>query len=233
MVERDLVVIGDVHGCYDTLVALIEKCPKDDQFCFVGDLIDRGPHSSRVVDLIMEQGWLCVMGNHEKMALESGIRRSQYTLWMWNGGEATRASYHTDPSYRSAPQKWLDHLRWMASLPSYIEFKDLRRDDGRHLLVCHAGFSRSSDGSLETAKQEQVVNDEVLWHRGDVIHDYQEVFQVIGHTPTAEGPQIETHFANIDTGAFYNSEPFGVLTALQFPETRIITQPNIDRMEAC
>ena len=78
-------MIGDVHGCYDTLVALIERCPKGDQICFVGDLIDRGPHSSRVVDLVIEKGWLCVMGNHEKMALESGIGRSQYQLWMWNG----------------------------------------------------------------------------------------------------------------------------------------------------
>jgi serine/threonine protein phosphatase 1 len=121
----------------------------------------------------------------------------------------------------------------MASLPSYIEFKDLCRDDGRHLLVCHAGFSRSSDGSLETAKQEQVVNEEVLWHRGEVIHDYQEVFQVIGHTPMADGPQIETHFANIDTGAVYNWKPFGTLIALQFPEMRVFTQPNIDSIEAC
>jgi hypothetical protein len=121
----------------------------------------------------------------------------------------------------------------MAGLPSYIELKDLCRDDGRHLLVCHAGFSRSSDGNLETAKQEQVANEEVLWHRGDVVHDYQEVFQVIGHTPMAEGPQIETHFANIDTGAFYNSKPFGVLTALQFPEMHVYTQPNIEGIKAC
>jgi Calcineurin-like phosphoesterase len=223
-----LVVIGDVHGCFNTLVALIDKCPKDEQFCLVGDLIDRGPHSSRVVDLVIEQGWHCVMGNHEKMALESGISRSQYQLWMWNGGEATRASYHADPSYRSAPHKWLDHLRWMTRLPSYIEFRDLCRNDGRHLLVCHAGFSRSSDGSLETAKKEQVANEEVLWHRGGGIHDYQAVFQVTGHTPVANGPRIETHFANIDTGAVYNSEPFGVLTALQFPEMRVYKQANID-----
>jgi hypothetical protein len=49
----------------------------------------------------------------------------------------------------------------------------------------------------------------------------------------AEGPRIETHFANIDTGAFYHSEPFGVLTALQFPEMRVYTQPNIDIIVTC
>jgi serine/threonine protein phosphatase 1 len=226
-----LIIVGDVHGCFDTLVALIDKCPKDDQFCFVGDLIDRGPQSRRVVDLILEHGWLCVMGNHERMALESGIGRSQYRLWMLNGGEQTRLSYDAAPSYQANPQKWLDHLRWMARLPSYIEFKDIHRSDGRHLLVSHAGFHLSSDGTLDTAMREQVANDEVLWGR-EHIHDYQQVFQVIGHTPIADGPRIEGHFANIDTGAFYNSEPFGVLTALQFPEMRVYTQPNVDTI-AC
>jgi hypothetical protein len=77
-----------------------------------------------VVDLVLERGWLCVMGNHERMALESGIGRSQYKLWMMNGGEQTRQSYDTASSYQTEAQKWLEHLRWMASLPSYIEFKD-------------------------------------------------------------------------------------------------------------
>ena len=165
---RTLIVIGDVHGCYNTLVALIEKCPKGEQFCLVGDLIDRGPRSPRVVDLVLEHGWFCVMGNHEKMALESGIGRSQFKLWMMNGGEATRDSYDADPSYRTEPQKWLDHLRWMASLPSYIEFKDVRRL-GRaaplgfpcRLLTCR------QMAALDTAIKEQVANDDVLWRCGE------------------------------------------------------------------
>ena len=35
-------IIGDVHGCYDTLMALIAKLPEDAEIVFVGDLIDRG-----------------------------------------------------------------------------------------------------------------------------------------------------------------------------------------------
>jgi hypothetical protein len=118
----------------------------------------------------------------------------------------------------------------LSSLPSYIEFKDIHRRDGRHLLVSHAGFHLSSDGTLDTAIQEQVANDDVLWDRGP-IHDYEEVFQVIGHTPIADGPQIERHFANIDTGAVYAWEPYGVMTALRFPEMEVYTQTNIDSTE--
>jgi hypothetical protein len=56
---------------------------------------------------------------------------------------------------------------------------------------------------------------------------------VIGHTLMGDGPQIETHFANIDTGAVYNWKPFGVLTALQFPEMHVYTQLNIDSIGVC
>jgi len=224
-----VIIVGDVHGCFDTLVALIHKCPKGELFCFVGDLIDRGPQSSRVIDLVLERGWLCVMGNHERMALESGIGGSQYKLWMWNGGEQTRQSYA--PSYQANPQKWLDHLRWMASLPSYIEFTGIRRGDGRHLLVSHAGFHLSSDGTLETAIKEQVANDDVLWDR-EPIHDYKEVFQVVGHTPIAGGPHIEKHFANIDSGAVYNWDAYRTMTAIRFPEMDVYTQPTIDLCQA-
>src|SRR5262245_36104017 len=167
------------------------------------------------------------MGNHERMALEAGIGRSQFKLWMMNGGEQTRQSYDASPSYRANPQKWLEHLRWMASLPSYIEFKDICRSDGRHLLVSHAGLHLSSDGTLATAIKEQVANDDVLWDR-EPIHDYEEVFQVIGHTPVADGPEIERHFANIDTGAFYNWNPYGTMTAIRFPEMDVFAQPTID-----
>jgi serine/threonine protein phosphatase 1 len=222
-----MIIIGDVHGCYKTLLALIEKCPTGEQYCFVGDLIDRGPDSRAVVELVIQQGLLCVMGNHERMALESGIGRSQLELWMMNGGEQTRQSYDASPSYRTNPQKWLDHLRWMTGLPSYIEFKDIRRRDGRHLLVSHAGFHLSSDGTLDTAIKEQVANDDVLWDR-EPIHDYEAVFQVVGHTPIAGGPQIERHFANIDTGAVFNWEPYGVMTALRFPEMQVFSQANIE-----
>jgi hypothetical protein len=161
------------------------------------------------------------------MALESGIGRSQYKLWMMNGGEQTRQSYDASPSYQANPQKWLDHLRWMASLPLCIEFKDICRTDGWHLLVSHAGFHLSSDGTLETAMKEQVANDDVLWDR-EPIHDYDQVFQVIGHTPIAGGPQIERHFANIDTGAVYSWDPYGTMTAIRFPEMDVYTQPTID-----
>ncbi len=39
-------IIGDVHGHYDTLMALVDLLPNDAILVFVGDLIDRGSQSA-------------------------------------------------------------------------------------------------------------------------------------------------------------------------------------------
>lgn len=64
--------IGDVQGCYDELLALIDKIAFDqsrDQLIFVGDLVNRGPDSLACLSLIKElcQSGLAqtVLGNHD------------------------------------------------------------------------------------------------------------------------------------------------------------------------
>ena len=68
------VVIGDVHGCIKTLRALLKKTvsllnPEPYSLYFVGDLIDRGPASNSVCDLVMALGATCVLGGHEEKLL--------------------------------------------------------------------------------------------------------------------------------------------------------------------
>ncbi|KAL8996810.1 MAG: hypothetical protein Q9169_003779 [Polycauliona sp. 2 TL-2023] len=65
---KRLIFIGDVHGCYDELVALLTEVTysnQTDQLIFTGDLIAKGPASPAVVDFAMEQHASCVRGNHE------------------------------------------------------------------------------------------------------------------------------------------------------------------------
>ena len=44
---ENIYIISDVHGCYKTLLALIDKLlnKKDSKIVFVGDLVDRGANS--------------------------------------------------------------------------------------------------------------------------------------------------------------------------------------------
>ncbi len=65
-------VIGDVHGEYNKLLRLIQKLPANAQVCFVGDLIDRGRDSAKVVKYVIDNQHKCTLGNHEIMMIKAG-----------------------------------------------------------------------------------------------------------------------------------------------------------------
>jgi len=53
---RRTIFVGDVHGCFDELMMLLEKCSYDlskDRLVFVGDVINKGPKSKEVLQWIM------------------------------------------------------------------------------------------------------------------------------------------------------------------------------------
>jgi len=62
--------IGDIHGCYESLQKILSKSKfdlKKDTLCLVGDLINRGKNSLKVLELVRELGdrAITVLGNHE------------------------------------------------------------------------------------------------------------------------------------------------------------------------
>lgn len=70
--DNRLIIIGDVHGCYIELMALLDECeysPARDHLIFTGDMIAKGPDSPAIVDLAIEANASCVRGNHEDRVL--------------------------------------------------------------------------------------------------------------------------------------------------------------------
>lgn len=72
-----VIVVGDLQGCYDEAVELLEKCnaTPEDQVIFAGDLVDRGPDNDKCVDLAMHRERIqgkpaAVLGNHEDRHLD-------------------------------------------------------------------------------------------------------------------------------------------------------------------
>lgn len=67
-------VISDIHGEYDMLMDLLEKISLQDSdtLYVIGDVLDRGPHPIKTLrKLMVMPNVICLVGNHELMALES------------------------------------------------------------------------------------------------------------------------------------------------------------------
>ncbi len=66
------IVIGDIHGCIEEFVELLDKVkfrPPEDKLYLVGDLIDRGPDPKGVLQHAMNLGARLIKGNHEEKML--------------------------------------------------------------------------------------------------------------------------------------------------------------------
>jgi serine/threonine protein phosphatase 1 len=244
-----MIVIGDVHGCFDTLLALIAKVRlkyPDDQICFVGDLIDRGPKSRQVVQHIIDNNFFCVKGNHEKMMIDAfTVGGAHSDDFIRNGGRDTLNSYMKEEleeleSGEILTIKTLDkelinkHIEWMKQLPLWLEFPEIKNKEGRYLVISHSGVGKIWDWSKERKEaMSALVEDIVLWER-DYFEDQKDIYNIFGHTPTKPNPRVKSFYANIDTGGCYTSEikkaqGYGFLSAIHFPSMEIFQQENIDK----
>jgi serine/threonine protein phosphatase 1 len=86
---RDFVV-GDVHGELGILVRALESLKFDkanDRLLSVGDLIDRGPDSARVIEFLGQPWFFAVAGNHEQFLLDNHKNKmSSKDSWYTYGG---------------------------------------------------------------------------------------------------------------------------------------------------
>ncbi len=87
---RDFIV-GDIHGCFDELNSTLDKHrfnPKTDRLFAVGDLIDRGPGSHKVLSWLQQPWFHSCLGNHEEMILTTAADSDAGQGWYLNyGGE--------------------------------------------------------------------------------------------------------------------------------------------------
>ena len=201
--------IGDIHGSYRKLCALLGHCSKhrgaaEYRIIFLGDYIDRGPNSREVVDLLIDtqsqapDQLICLRGNHEDMLL-SAVNDGDHEPWLANGGAITLASYGLGRANAIPPA----HVDWFHSLP--VATADQQR------FFVHAGVRPG------VPLQEQSEFD-LLWIREPFLSDPRDhgLYVVHGHTPIRSGmPELRRNRLNLDTGAYYG----GPLTAAVFDET--------------
>ncbi len=168
-------VVGDVHGCPETLKKLIKEkiqLTHEDQLFFLGDYIDRGPDSGAVIDYLLEleeenYQIFPLRGNHEQMLLDD-IEECDGNL------RELKAAHRLNKRYGMTANEGnvLPHyIEFIEMLPYYYELDAF--------FLVHAGFNFRLPCPFE------YFND-MLWIR-EHTHDKEHVGKkriVHGHTPT-------------------------------------------------
>ncbi len=219
--------IGDVHGCDRHLERLHERILEDASSAgdfdrrvaiYLGDYVDRGPDSKRVVDILLEQpleGFEChyLIGNHEAFLLDFLQDAEMGPGWLFNGGVATLESYgvsiDTSGGGLALTFDVLADIQenFMEKLPDahrkFYETLALSKTEGDYFFV-HAGIRPG-------VPLDEQAEDDMIWIRDEFLESSVDHGKVIvhGHTIT-QAPELRDNRIGIDTGAFAT----GILTAL-------------------
>ena len=201
--------IADIHGCFEAFKNLLDRIGlnKSDALYLLGDYINRGADSKKVVDTIMhlqEQGYRIhpLKGNHEEMIFDS------IHLDDWTAGAT-----ETLTSFGISHLKELDskYLRWFRGLENSLEKEDY--------LFVHAGY----DFQNPTPTPCLWIKD---WY-DSIHHKWLKNRKIIhGHVPISQRDiqQMLDRFdldqvLNIDNGCFLNNvSGYGSLCCVELTE---------------
>lgn len=209
---RRVYAMGDIHGRADLLERLLDKIADDlrrrptahARLVFLGDYIDRGPDSRRVLDLltggfsfVQEAVFLC--GNHEEALLAFLADPSRGAQWRQFGALEMIASYGLDVS-EARLGRGFEALRdeLESALGSHLQFLQDTAFSAREggYFFCHAGVRPGLALTEQSPRDLCWIRDQFL--RAEV--DFGAVV-VHGHTPV-EAVDIRRNRINVDTGAY-------------------------------
>jgi len=207
-------VVGDIHGDYERLVALLSKIKFDasvDRLFSVGDLIDRGPASAKCLELLEEPWFFSVQGNHEDLLQQAAADPEHaFELWVLNGGQWGR----------ELERNLLEHYAArLARLPLVMTVGT----GASRFNVFHAEFF-GDDQALDQDNYSKHTREQLLWGRVLVrdatkknLHSGLST-SFCGHTPLQKPAKIGSHIF-IDTGCGF-PERKGKLTIAKPAEMR-------------
>ncbi|MBN2379266.1 metallophosphoesterase [candidate division WOR-3 bacterium] len=219
--KRRYIFVGDVHGCFNELIRLMDKIAPtaDDEVVTVGDLVGKGPDADKVAMLWTGAGFKSVLGNMD------------FALLAWLDGELEIGPGLIKDSFETLAGNTL-LTGFLKTLPLYLDYPEIK------VGVVHGGLypdmdpdSVPKDISSWTEKVER--RKEIIalrylrkdgagsWvrvpHGKQVEGDrfWSEVWDgdrtiIYGHTPQKTGkPKVDKKAIGIDTGCVFG----GFLTA--------------------
>jgi hypothetical protein len=205
-----LIAIGDIHGCHLEFAELLERLAptKDDQLILVGDLVNRGPDSCKVIDLAKQQHAISLLGNHELRLLNYRKTRNPDYLRETDG----------DTFNKLRPDDWT----YLESMPLTHYVAEL------NTVFVHGGFLPNEPWQKQPASvvtRIQVIDSEGKPRKRADAPDAPAwadlwsgpPFVVYGHTPRSEIYKLKWS-VGIDTACVMG----GHLTAYILPEKRFV-----------
>lgn len=231
-------IIGDVHGCFEELIGLLEDMgykidpfetgaedlitaihPDNRMAFFLGDLTDRGPRNLDCLRLVMgmcaQGSGCCVMGNHDQK------------LGRWLDGKKQALTHGLDVTVAELELATADFREKVADfIRELLPYAWLA--DGQ-LVIVHAGLKTPMIGKMSPKIRTFAIWSETTGEvdqlgypiRVDWAADYNSDAALIhGHTP-ADEPIWRNNTLCIDTGCVYGRK----LTALRWPEREIVSTP--------
>ena len=229
--ENKFDIIGDVHGCYDELMELIERLgyekkdgcythPEGRRLISVGDVADKGCQNLACLDFWIEQvnngGAFWVHGNH---------CNKLYRYFLGNRVHLSHGLERTVAELEALPkeERMVFRSRYMRCYESQCFYLLL---DRKRLAVVHGGLRPESIGKFSNKIRAVCLYGETTGNfdengkpeRLDWAAEYDgQPFVVYGHT-VAERPEIINRTVDIDQGCVYG----GYLTALRYPEIEFV-----------
>jgi hypothetical protein len=200
------VIVGDIHGCLDELLALVERCgaPGDTRYVSVGDLVAKGPDSQGVVEWARVSGADAVLGNHDAHLLDARDAKAPRPDRAAVAGTLRRADWD-----------------WLEARPLWLAL------GGTHLVV-HGGLVPGVP--LEKQERKFLLNLRSITRDGEPTktldgRPWGELWEgpphvVHGHD-AVRGLQQHRWATGLDTGCVYG----GALTALVLPEGQLVSVP--------
>lgn len=225
-------IIGDIHGCHQEMMTLLSMLgydtsakpishPQGRRALFLGDLVDRGPASDKVLETVMamvdHRSALCILGNHEN---KLGRALAGRKVTVSHGLAETLEQLESRPvEFREQVAKFIDGL-----VSHYVL-------DGGALVAAHAGLPERYQGrssgrvrSIALYGDTDGETDEFgLPIRYPWASEYRGAATVVyGHTPVPDSEWLNNTIC-LDTGVVFGGE----LTALRWPEKELVATPAI------
>ncbi len=204
-------IIGDIHGCFKELEHLLKKAeynPKTHRLILVGDLINKGPYSLKVLKWAFENQIESVIGNHELKFIH-----------------LIEQNLPLPPSFQKIKDEMGDQLEnWIQYLkkwPTYIEEDDF--------MVVHAGLvpgEHPSQSDIENLVHirhwDQISCQRVSQKIGKPWHEFYKNKKLViyGHW-ARQGFHQKENVIGLDSGCVYGNQ----LTGVFLPSRKIIQIP--------